>query len=245
MSGHHVAIDDAAWASPWRRRRVSEKVVLSMGLVVTALLSPPWPGCALVAAVCLGLMLIDARIGARLVGVVVLAPMAFLAMSTIPIVWQNGWLRAGILWAHSLAGTLAVELLATTTPMVDLLTWLRRLRVPDPLLEIASLTYRMLFLLLATTLALGEAQRARLGDAASLRRRARTAGQTIGTILVSTWQRADRLNEGLQGRGFEESLRTLAPTRPRSWRMLATIVASLGGIWAANWAWRAAGGWTP
>ena len=39
---------------------------------------------------------------------------------------------------------------ATTTPIVDLLTWLRRRRVPGPLLEIASLTYRLLFVVLQT-----------------------------------------------------------------------------------------------
>ena len=37
------SIDDAAWASPWRRRRVGEKVLLSLALVLTALLTPPWP----------------------------------------------------------------------------------------------------------------------------------------------------------------------------------------------------------
>ena len=46
-----LSIDDAAWASPWRRRRVGEKVLLSLALLLTALLLPPWPGCVAVALV--------------------------------------------------------------------------------------------------------------------------------------------------------------------------------------------------
>ena len=46
---HLTALDDAAWQGPWRAVRVGEKVVLSVGLLVTALVSPPWPGCVLVA----------------------------------------------------------------------------------------------------------------------------------------------------------------------------------------------------
>ena len=31
-----LSIDDAAWASPWRRRRVGEKVLLSLALPAVA-----------------------------------------------------------------------------------------------------------------------------------------------------------------------------------------------------------------
>lgn len=57
MSGLHIgALDDAAWGSPWRRRRVGEKVACSMGLVLTALLAPTWPGTLLVAVAAIALI---------------------------------------------------------------------------------------------------------------------------------------------------------------------------------------------
>ncbi len=262
MLTHNIVIDDAAWDSPWRRRRVGEKVLLSMGLVLTALLSDPWPGCTLVAALALVLMLGSARIRPMLVLVVMTAPLAFLLLGTLPVVsvWHGfhdmawgdlGWsthgfalgpvrftadsvATAGALWAHSLAGTLAFVLLATTTPMVDLLSWLRTLRVPDPLIEIASLTYRLLFLLLGTTIAIRAAQHARLGDAATWRRRWSTTASTVGSVLLTTWERAARLQSGLEGRGYEDALLTLAPNRPRSWRFLLLSVLGLAAIWSAS-----------
>lgn len=265
MHSQNLVIDDAAWTSPWRRRRVSEKVFLSMGLVLTALLSEPWPGCTLVAAAALVLMLASARVRPTLVLVVMTAPMAFLLIGTLPVAavwhgmhdmaWGNlGWRTQGFavgplrftpesittaasLWAHSLAGTLAFILLATTTPMVDLLSWFRKLRVPDVLIEIASLTYRLLFLLLGSTIAIRQAQHARLGNAASWRRRWSTAASTVGSVLLMTYQRATRLQSGLEGRGYEDALLTLAPNRPRSWQFVLLSFLCLAAIWSVNLAW--------
>ena len=270
IHSHNIAIDAAAWDSPWRQRRVGEKVLLSLALVLTALLSDPWPGCILVAAVALGLMLGPARIRPLLVLGVMSAPAAFLLIGTLPVAatwngmrdlawgilgWSHGGFafgplritpeglaRAGALWAHSLSGTLGVILLATTTPMVDLMGWLRHLRIPDPLIEIASLTYRLLFLLLGTTLAIREAQHARLGDVASWRRRWSIIASALGSVLLTTWERATRLQAGLEGRGYEDALLTLNPTSTRSWSFILMGAACLALIWSSSLAWTL---WSP
>ncbi len=77
--------------------------------------------------------------------------------------------RAGSLVGHALAGSAAVLLLAATTPMSDLLPALRRLRVPAAVVEVASVTYRLLFVLLESLRTIREAQTARMGYS-SLRR---------------------------------------------------------------------------
>lgn len=251
MSSHQLAIDDAAWASPWRRRRVGEKVALSLGLVLAALLSDPWPGCVLVAIISIVAILGPARIRPSLLAHVMIAPLVFLAIGSIPVAvhlggqgWGIGIFRvteAGLttalgLLAHGISGTLAVMVLATTTPMVDLLTWMRALHVPDTLLEIASLTYRLLFVLLATASAVRSAQRARLGDEAGLVRRFRATSDTISSIAVRTWQRSQRLQEGLEGRGYVESLVTIAPRRTRSWPFIAASTCAIASVLAAQWA---------
>ncbi|SHJ68715.1 cobalt/nickel transport system permease protein [Tessaracoccus bendigoensis DSM 12906] len=250
MTSHDTTIDDAAWASPWRRRRVGEKVLLSVSLVLTALLTPPWPGCVLVACLSVFLILGPARIRASLLATVMIAPVTFLIIGALPVAihlggdgWGIGPVRINAdgattalgLIAHGIAGTLALMVLATTTPMVDVITWLRALRVPDPLLDIASLTYRLLFVLLSTTLAVRQAQVARLGDAASWRRRWHALASTIGSIILRSWQRATNLQRGLEGRGYEESLRTLSPRRARSWPFIGVSLASVAGVWATCW----------
>ena len=124
------SIDDAAWASPWRRRRVGEKVLLSLALVLTALLTPPWPGCVAVALVSVFLIVGPARIRFSLLATVLVAPLTFLLLGALPVAvhiggdgWGVGPLRlteeglvtAAGLVAHGIAGTLAIMVLATTT----------------------------------------------------------------------------------------------------------------------------------
>nr|WP_231979877.1 cobalt ECF transporter T component CbiQ [Tessaracoccus coleopterorum] len=192
-----------------------------------------------------------ARIRPSLLATVLVAPLTFLLLGTLPVVLQfggDGWgvgpLRltqeglttAAGLFVHGIAGTLAIMVLATTTPMIDVLTWLRGLHLPDPLLEIASLTYRLLFLLLAATIAVRGAQHARLGDEATFRRRWATVASTTGSIILRTWDRAARLQRGLEGRGYEDSLVTLAPVRRRSWSFVGMTAAGVSGVWLLCWA---------
>lgn len=224
--------------------------MLSVALVLTALLTPPWPGCVLVAAAATFCILGPAKIRPGLLAMVLVPPAAFLLIGTIPIavhiggdgwglgpfrVSRDGLAQAAGLWAHGVAGTVSLLLLATTTPLVDLLTWLRTLRIPDALLEIASLTYRLLFVLLGTALAVRDAQQARLGDAAPLRRRFDAAAGTTGSIVIRSWQRARRLQEGMEGRGYEDALLTLTPERPRDWRFIGVAAIGVAAIWGAVW----------
>lgn len=213
----HSLVDDAAWASPWRRVPMSLKLLLSGSLVVVALFLPPL-GDALVGVVALTLMVGPARVPPRTVMLLAAAPTTFLLLGTIPIAFE-GWppmptmagaQRAAALWVGSVAGTLALLLFATTTTLHALITGLQRLRIPVELIDVASLTYRILFVTLDTALGLLAAHRARLGDAAPLRRRITTTASIASTMFIRTWQRMERLHDGLVGRGYEGELRTLA-----------------------------------
>lgn len=249
-----TSLDDAAWAGPWRRIRVGEKLLLCLGLLGTALLAPAWPGSALVAAAATVLALGPARIPARLLALASAPPGAFILVGGLSVAvrvgepsrdawWVLGPLSLGAdslaraldIVAHSTAGTLVVLLLATTTPIVDLLTWLRRRRVPGPLLEIASLTYRLLFVVLQTAQGVHEASAARLGNApvgpGSLGRRWRTAASVLGAVLVRTWNRAVRLQAGLEARGLDGELHVLAPTGAGSARFVAGTAMLLAAVW--------------
>jgi cobalt/nickel transport system permease protein len=131
--------------------------------------------------------------------------------------------------AHATAGTAAVLLLAATTPMTDLLAWARRRGVPQPVVDVAGLTYRMLFVLLATLGAVREAQVARLGYV-DRRTTLRSAGMLAGTVLARSFERARRLEAGLAGRGFEGDLRVLDDERRTSPRFVAVTVAGLAAL---------------
>lgn len=255
-----IALDDAAWAAPWRRIRVGEKLALSMGMVLTALIAPPWPAAPLVGLAAVVLTLGPARIPARVLGAGFAAPLAFIAIGSFSVAVQVGaapvdpWWRLGPislsaksatdaakLFGRSVAGTLAILLLATTTPMVDLLGWLRRRGLPGALVEIASLIYRLLFVLGDVALNMHAAQVARLGDAPAgrggLARRWHTAANSMGTLLVRAWTRAARLTDGLAARGIDGDLVLLDDRRPASPRFLIGTATAIAAIWLAVALW--------
>jgi cobalt/nickel transport system permease protein len=170
-------------------------------------------------------------------------PAAFIAVGAITAVVTVdgsglGWApdaaaRAGSLIGHALAGSAAVLLLACTTPMSDLLPALQRLRVPPAVTEVASVTYRLLFVLLDSLRTIREAQTARLGHA-TLRRSLRSNGALAAAVLTRSWDRARRLQEGLAGRGMETGLRVLPDQRPSSRRFVAATLSGLAALVAAG-----------
>ncbi|MDO5629013.1 MAG: cobalt ECF transporter T component CbiQ, partial [Mobilicoccus sp.] len=215
-----IAMDDAAWGSPWRTRRVRDKAVLSMGLLACAVLLPAWPGGVLAGVASLALMLGPARVPARLLLRCLLAPMLFIAIGALTVLltlsWEGGprlgiatemLPTAGALFVRGFSGACAMFLLATTTPMIDLFSALRRARIPDPLIEVANLTYRLVFVLLESARAIRTAQEARLGFASRPAAYRSMAGLVSG-VLVRSWTRARRLEDGLAGRGYVDALPT-------------------------------------
>ncbi|SNS65967.1 cobalt/nickel transport system permease protein [Geodermatophilus pulveris] len=238
-----LAVDDAAWASAWRRRSPADKLLLCGGLVVCALALPAWPGSVLVGLTAVVLALGPARVPARTLGRAVRWPLAFIlagALTSAVTVGTGGlgWApdaaaRAGSLTAHALAGSAAVLLLACTTPVSDLLPALRALRVPAAVVEVAGVTYRMLFVLLASLRAIREAQTARMGHS-TWRRSYRSSGALAAAVLTRSWDRARRMQEGLAGRGMETGLRVLPEVLPSSRAFLAASAAGLAAIVAVG-----------
>ena len=234
-----LAIDDAAWASAWRRRSPADKLLLCGGLVVCALALPAWPGSLLVGGTAVGLALGPARVPVRTFARAVRWPMTFIAVGALTSVVTVGtdglgWApdaaaRAGSLVGHALAGSAAVLLLATTTPMSDLMPALRGLRVPAAVVEVAAVTYRLLFVLLASLHTIREAQTARMGHS-TWRRSYRSTGALAAAVLTRSWDRARRMQEGLAGRGMETGLRVLPEVLPSSRAFVAATVVGLTAL---------------
>ena len=101
--------------------------------------------------------------------------------------------------------------------------------MPDPLVEVANLTYRLVFVLLESTRTIAEAQAARLGYT-GYRTSLRSSGSLVAAVFVRSWMRARRLEEGLAGRGYVDSLRTLDPPLRSSGRFLACALALVAAI---------------
>jgi cobalt ABC transporter, permease protein CbiQ len=246
--GHGLALDHAAWSSPWRARSVRDKSALSLGLLLAAISLPPIPGGLAVAALSLALLLGPIRVGWTRLARIGWAPLVSIligvATVAVSLSWESG-LRvteaglqaAGLLGVRAIAATLAMFTLACSTPMIDLLSALRRLRIPDPLIEIAALIYRFSFGLLDSAGAIRRAQEARLGY---ITRTAamRAASMGVSVLFLRSWERARRTEDGLAGRGYVDALRTLEPTRRRSAGFLIASIATVALIAALALGWQ-------
>ncbi len=198
-----------------------------------------------------------ARIPARVFAGILLGESTFLALATVGIavtistippaetlwrghiggVWifstADGLSVAARTVARAIGATAAMNFLALTTPLVDLVELMRRRRVPDALIDITATIYRAIFLLLDNFNRMYTAQQCRLGYV-SARRSMYSAALLGGNLFIKTFQQGKRLQLALDARGFNGNLRVL-PAQYRS--NIALALWGLGGVAAMLGIW--------
>lgn len=129
----------------------------------------------------------------------------------------------------------AAILLVATTPFPDLLWALSALHVPRPLVAIVGFMYRYLFVLSDEALRLTRARAARSaagskGRRASLLWRGKVTGRMIGTLMLRSLERSERIYEAMLARGYRGQIRTLAhpPLRRTDYLVIVLAVAYCG-----------------
>jgi len=125
--------------------------------------------------------------------------------------WQLGpvWLSSSpaqvqtalVLLTRTLGSAAALNFLALTTPIVDLVDLMRRLRLPALLIDLMTLVYRYIFILLESLDRMVTAQSSRLGYA-DFRRAMTSAGLLASRLFIETYQRGQRLQIALDSRGY-------------------------------------------
>ncbi|MBW5486507.1 cobalt ECF transporter T component CbiQ [Streptomyces bambusae] len=240
-----LPIDAAAHSSRWRGRHPLEKALLGLGLTLTAVCLPPWPGAPLVAAATLAVLLGPAGVGRRQLWRAFRIPLGFCVTGAVPLLFAvggpaglvslapDGPRHAAELLLRTSAASLGVLLFAFTTPVSDVLPRLVRAGVPAPVVDVALVMYRIGFLLLDSLAQVRAAQAARLGTAGRAAVWRSLAG-LAATSFVRAFDRAGRLQAGLAGRGYDGTLRVLVPEARLSWRFLAASAALLAVVVAAT-----------
>jgi cobalt/nickel transport system permease protein len=217
------ALDEAACTGPWRHRHPGEKAALAFGLLCCAVGLPPWPGAPVVGVVAVVLLLGPAGLGVRRLLRAARAPVAFVVVGALPLLFSVGGPTlvrldpAGMGAALALVGrataaVLCLLLFAATTPLADTLPRLARLGVPPAVVDVAGLVYRMLFLLLDRIAAVRAAQAGRLGFR-SVRTTFRSVAGQAGAVFVGAFDRARRMEQGLALRGEPGALQVQLPAQ--------------------------------
>jgi len=234
-----VLIDRFAYGNRLRHTDPALKTAVSLAVLVLCLVLDT-PAASLFALGWMSLLAVAvARVPVRVFAGILLGESTFLALATVGIavtvsvappsaetLWRG---HIGALWvfgtadglsvaAHTVSraigATAAMNFLALTTPLVDLVALMRRLRVPDALIDITATVYRATFLLLDNFNQMYTAQQCRLGYI-SARRSMQSAALLGGNLFIKTFQKGKRLQLALDARGFEGTLRVLpAQYRP-------------------------------
>ncbi|KQN96122.1 cobalt ECF transporter T component CbiQ [Paenibacillus sp. Leaf72] len=133
---------------------------------------------------------------------------------------------AGHIFTRILACLACMFFITLTTPFPDLLQVLKRLKMPQIVLELMIIMYRFIFLLLDTAGAMLVAQRARGGQHGFKGKLQGTAAIAV-RLFVKTMHRYKGLSNGLMARGFTNEIR-LAPSVKRTVRLRYWAEAGLG-----------------
>lgn len=232
-----MRIDAAAYACRWQGVAPSAKALFALAGIVAAWLARSPAALGVLALLSMLAALAGARVPLRTYLAVALAPLGFLSLSCLTMLvtpaagggWQ--WTPALLptvarIALRSLAVLSAVLGLVLTSPMPDLLLLLRRLRVPELLLDMMALSYRMQFVLRQAWEEGSTAQAARLGHC-GWRQSWRSMGLLAGQMAVQVWQRASALQMAADARAWQGSLRFLPATFPYARR--ETALALLAG----------------
>ncbi|NTU78212.1 MAG: cobalt ECF transporter T component CbiQ [Chloroflexales bacterium] len=245
-------IDRHAYTNALRRVDPAQKGGLAaLAIVLCLLLDRPAVG-LLTLAWMLALTTLWARVPLLVFGRALLSEGLFLALSVVGVAvsvsltpagpaaaWRLGplWLSAGPqglslalrLLTRALGCAAALNFLILTTPLTDMITLLQRLRVPAALIELMTIIYRAIFVLLESLQRMATAQDARLGYSGP-RRMLRSAGLLGSRLFLDAYLRSRRMQVALESRGLDGPLRVLPLdyTRDRRvWWLGAAFTVSL------------------
>ena len=233
-----MLIEQSAYANRWRAVSPAAKTLFALGGFVAAFVAGQPGAAVVVGALIVVATLVGAGVPVRRYLNVALPPLGFLVLGGLSLalsldavdghlVWRwlpNGWTPLLQLAARSGAALAALLFLALTTPMVDLIGLLRRLRVPETLLDLMALCYRMLFVFSESLAVSRTAQAARLGYSTARDTRRALAG-LAANLTVQIWRRAQDLHMAAQARNNDGALRFLGPDFAHAGQQLICAVA--------------------
>jgi cobalt/nickel transport system permease protein len=228
----HHALETYATTNHLRDVAPLQKLGFALGLLVMSLGLQPVP--QLLLALWLAVWIVGyARIPARVYLQVLALAMVFMLTSSLALIFswvpqwgampadvlgawplgggygfvsRSGLEQAGAIAARSLAGTSCLLLIIFTMPITELLQTLRKLGVPEILLELLLLMYRFIMLFWEVIFDLQLAQQARCGYR-TRRRWLVSVSLIISQLLLRVFHHYQDFTLALQARGFNGRFR--------------------------------------
>lgn len=133
-------------------------------------------------------------------------PTAYLLLLSVGPVWLSttpqALHEALLVISRVMGSAAAMNFLALTTPMTDLIALARRIRIPATLIDLMTIMYRYIFILSETMERMLKAQQGRLGYT-NFKSGITSAGLLATRLFLETYQRSQQLQIVLEARGYE------------------------------------------
>jgi cobalt/nickel transport system permease protein len=233
-----MLIEQSAYTNRWRRVSPVAKGGFSLCGMIAAFASGSPRTALTVALILSAVTILGAGVPALRYLRVATPPLFFLSASALSLavsldfahtpslhLAESEFPRIAQVCSRSLASLTALLFLALTTPLSDIISLLRRCKVPDTLLDLMTLCYRTLFVLSEAVHETITAQSARLGYA-TFRLSIRSLGGLVANLTMQVWQRSQALHLAALARGNDGALRFLESKYPNSPRSISTAVIS-------------------
>ena len=258
MSGSHNLADIYVDVdSPVHRLDPRTKFLTALALVVAVVVTPPtrWQAFALYLLMIIGLIL-AARLPLRhvLKRSMVVLPFVLVIAVFVPFfkqgqvvasldIWRwklsvsdSGLLAFGNAVVKAWLSVLSMIWVSATTTVPTLLRGLQGLGIPKVLVMIVAFMYRYSFILVEDVTRMRHARASR--DLGSPRQRQiKTVGNMIGTLLMRSYERGERVYGAMLARGFDGQARTLNQLRLKRQDISFGLVALgyIGVVSALSW----------
>lgn len=124
---------------------------------------------------------------------------------------------------RSLAAVSCLYFLSLSTPIIELLSVLKKLKVPKLFLELMSLIYRFIFIILETVNMIYISQNSRLGYS-NLKTGYNSLGKLIGALFLSSYKRSQDMYTALESRCYDGDINVIENTYKTSYVNLFMII---------------------
>lgn len=241
-------LEDVAQANGLREVNSWLKLAAGLGAIILCLLSTGYAAPLFIALILSAAVLFLARIDIRTYAGLFFVPLWFALMSTAVIILISGgehvfwnWdplpffqlsvtresINTGFfIFCRVIGGTSGLLFIALTTPMTDLFVVMRKIRVPDFVIDLAMIIYRTIFFLMDQVRQIHRAQVMRLGYS-GWKESIRTFAMLCGAGFIAAWDAGDDLIRAMDARCYDGRFALLGENHPVEPRPLAALALFL------------------
>ena len=231
---HHALLDEYALNSPLRDKNNKLKLGLVAGAILVGVSSPS-PVAPIFIALSMSFAAIHlGKVPARFYAGLAIAPLGFALFGAVIILFffgsgpeifsldllghrigasAEGVDLAILVVSRTLSGMCCLFFLALTTPMVELFSVLKSLRMPDSFVELSMMIYRYIFVFLEVAIRMRHAQIMRLGYD-GFYSSIQSFSMMAGTLFLRTMEQGERLYTAMDARCYDGRLSLFEEKRP-------------------------------